>query len=43
MEKSEVKTKLPYQAPEIEVIELDATPQLLAASDPLKYHHGEMD
>ena len=41
MENQEIKC--PYQTPEIEVIELDATLQILAASEPLKYHHGEMD
>jgi len=43
MENQEV-TKRPYTKPEIEVIDLDQTPQLLAQSpDPMKFHYGEMD
>ncbi len=36
-------TKRPYEKPDIVVVELDESPRLLAASDGIKNHHGEMD
>ena len=45
MENLEKETKiLPYEKPEISIIELGESPKLLAGSDGLtKKHHGQMD